>query len=158
MSGSAEAPQSFEEDPGATLSLAQKLDRLFEARRAETGERPSYRAVAEEIKEAHGGKPVISWQHIWALTTGSKTDPKIGQLQALADYFDVGVEDLLPCHSEEEFAIRLALRSAIKSADVRRIALEASQAGLSKEGVATLVRLIRLLGGKEEGLDDESLN
>lgn len=66
--------------------LADLLNVLFDKRRKPDGRAYSNEDVASAIR-AKGGQ--ITQSYIWMLRRGTREDPKISHLKALADFFDV---------------------------------------------------------------------
>jgi transcriptional regulator with XRE-family HTH domain len=69
------------------LSLAHKLDKLFQTVHRPGGKEYSYEAVAENIRQANG--PTISATYIWQLRKGIRNNPTKKHLEALARFFGV---------------------------------------------------------------------
>ncbi|MEV5594460.1 XRE family transcriptional regulator [Streptomyces sp. NPDC052496] len=76
-----------DEDRGP-VSLAEKLDRLFQERSRERGKSLSANDVATEIN-IRAGEQVISGNYIWQLRKGRKDNPTKRHIEALAEYFGV---------------------------------------------------------------------
>lgn len=149
---------------GGHLSLANKLQALFDSQEALTGKRPSYKSVAHDIQLRHGEK-AISGGHIWKLATGRFDNPQIKHLTLLAEYFKVPVRYLLEDDDtfsaiEEEAELLRELREqtellkALEDEGIRGIALELADARLSAEARKTLIDMIRFLKGQENAKGD----
>ncbi|GGX12845.1 hypothetical protein GCM10010297_37870 [Streptomyces malachitofuscus] len=73
-------------DDLARKTLAQKLNRLFATVRSKDGPEFSNEHVAAAIRRTG---VAISQSYIWQLRKGSKLNPTLRHLQALADFFGV---------------------------------------------------------------------
>ncbi|MEU4198944.1 helix-turn-helix transcriptional regulator [Streptomyces sp. NPDC039022] len=76
-----------DEDRGP-VSLAEKLDRLFQERSRERGKSLSANDVATDIN-IRAGEQVISGNYIWQLRKGKRDNPTKRHIEALAEYFGV---------------------------------------------------------------------
>ena len=83
-------------------SLAEKLDRLFQTKRSPNGREYTYAEVATGITV--NGIAAISAAYLCDLRNGTKENPRIKHLEALAAFFDVPVTYFL---DEDEAATRM---------------------------------------------------
>jgi transcriptional regulator with XRE-family HTH domain len=148
----ADAP---DREPGL---LARRLERLFAtAHPPARGPYTITEAVAG-INEAAGAS-VISYNYLYQLRRGTKTEPSHSRLAAIARFFGVPVTYFT---DDEETAADIEdqleagkIATALQDAGVRNIAFRA--AGLSAESLAAILAMIenvRRLEGLPDGDDD----
>ncbi|MFC3690348.1 helix-turn-helix domain-containing protein [Aquipuribacter hungaricus] len=125
-------------DSDAPRSLAEKLDHLFATVPTPEGREASYREVADAI--ANRGGPTISPSYVWQLRSGTKDNPTMKHLQALASYFGVDVAYFFDNTVTTRVADELTLLDATRDPAVRAVALHA--AGLSPDSVDLVVAVI----------------
>jgi len=127
-------------------TLADKLDRLFEAVHP-AGRGPySNEEVAALIREQGG--PTISATYIWLLRKGQRNNPTLKHLEALANFFGVPAAYFFDDETAAKVDAELALLNALKDLGVQRLALRA--AGLSPrslDSIAEMIERVRELEG-----------
>ena len=142
----AEAP----DEPGATGSLAERLNRLFDRVRKPNGKEYSLREVADGIT---AGGESISHAYIGQLRNGTKTDPTISHLRALAKFFGVPVEyftcDALATEVDKE----LDLAAALQQVRARTVALRESVIPEAESAIGALTELLGVIRGLEDRRD-----
>lgn len=135
--------------PASELSLAAKLDRLFQVMHRRGGKEHSYEEVAEAIRQ--GGGPTISATYIWQLRKGIRDNPTKRHLEALASFFGVPPAYFLDDAAAREIDEDLTLLRALRDASVRQIAFRANDLSQgSLRAIAEMVETARKL----EGLPD----
>ncbi len=107
----------------ARPTLAEKLDRLFSAVRPGGRREYSYEDVSRGIRQR--GITTMSDSLLWELRTGKKDNPKMRQVEALADFFGVPVSYFFDTDESAELYARLESLPIALDADVRKIALRA---------------------------------
>ncbi|MEV6209582.1 helix-turn-helix transcriptional regulator [Kitasatospora sp. NPDC051914] len=117
--------------------FAERLDHLFRTVHP-AGRGPyTYAEVADGIKEAAGSDSKgISASAIQQLRTGSKTNPTMNTIEALAQFFGVRPSYFFDDESAERTAAELSLLASMRDNNVRTIATRAS--GLSPETLSVL--------------------
>lgn len=131
-----------QDDPGATRTLADKLDHLFRTVRAPTGREQSLEAVADAVRARGGGS--ISATYIWQLRKGLRTNPRMSHLDALARHFGVDPGYFFPNELAEQMEADLtAAGPALHDLGAR--ALAAHAAGLPQHTQAVLIEVAMLL-------------
>lgn len=135
--------------PGTEGTLAAKLDRLFRTVHPRGKEEASYRDVARAI-EARGG-PTISASYLHALRTGTKDNPTMRHLEAIADFFGVSPAYFFNDDLARKIDQQLELLEAMRDAGVRHIALRAAE--LSPGAIDMIKEMVertrRLEGGEQ---------
>jgi transcriptional regulator with XRE-family HTH domain len=132
-------------------SLADKLDRLFQAVRPAGRGEYSYQEVADAIR-AEGG-PTISATYLWQLRKGLRDNPTRNHLAALARFFGVSPAYFFDEDAAEVVDAQLSLLAAMRDASVRSVALRA--AGLSVESLAA-VQVVIDHARRLEGLEADA--
>jgi transcriptional regulator with XRE-family HTH domain len=136
-----------------SASLASRIDRLFRSR-LDNGREYSYRDVATAISngQGRGRGETISSAYVWGLRTGSKDNPTMKHLQALARFFSVS-----PAYFFDEELTELPeearLLAATSRESVRRLAVAALE--LSEESLAVVFGVVTHLR-RLEGLPAQS--
>lgn len=138
------------------LSLAQKLNHLFDTvRNPETGKPYANAEVSQAIHEAGGPEgPSVSPSAIGQLRSGAKPNPTVNTVKALARHFGVTPQYFFPDfddESSERVRAALELISAVGDNDVRGLAFRAN--GLSVDSLRMIKAVIeqaRRLEGLEE--------
>jgi transcriptional regulator with XRE-family HTH domain len=133
-------------EPGA---LAQKLDRLFQSIHTRGRAEISYREVARAIEEMGG--PTVSASYLHALRTGSRDNPTMKHLEALAAFFGVPPAYFFDDAAAARVDAQLELLAEMRDAGIRRIAQRAQ--GLSPVSL-DMIREIVERTRRIEGLDD----
>jgi len=126
-------------------TLAKKLDHLF-ATVHPPGREYSYREVAAAV-------PGISAQYVQQLRTGSRDNPTIQHLEALAGFFGVSLAYFADDATSERVDAVLDLAFSLNDPSVRLIALRS--AGLSPGGRRAITEMIEHVRAVE-GLPSES--
>lgn len=123
-------------------SLAERIDRLFQACPSPKGRQYSYREVATAISRSEGGRrrgEAISAAYIWGLRTGVKDNPTLKHLQALSGFFQVSpsyfFDEELTQVPEDARILAATAREA-----VRRLAVAVLE--LSEESVGAVLNLV----------------
>lgn len=121
-------------EPAAPATLAERLDLLF--RTVHPGRRRpwSMREAATQINTA-AGRQVISHGYLWSLRKGTKTNPSIIQIAAIAAFF--GVPPSYFFDTPGEPPIDPALRIALSDDKVREVILRAQ--GLPEPALRALI-------------------
>lgn len=134
---------------GGTPTLAEKLDRLFQSTRSPNGSEYTYAEVAAGINA--GGIATISDTYLCDLRNGTKENPRIRHVEALAQFFRVPVTYFLDGDGSSQLFDQLETLPVSTNADVRRIALRAVDLSPETlEAVAGIIERARQL----EGLKD----
>lgn len=136
--------------PGLPGSLADKINRLFEALHDDDGGGPrSNDEVAEAITLA-GTK--ISASYLWLLRTGRRDNPGKNHLEAIAGYFRVPPAYFFDDRIAQEIHAELDLLAAMRKAGVRELALRAADLSAdSVRAIAAMVEHARRLEQLEPG-------
>jgi ESX-1-secreted protein regulator len=146
----AEAP---DHEPGA---LARRLDRLFTTAHPPWRGPYSISEAVTAINEAAGSK-IISYNYLYQLRRGTKTEPSHSRLAAIARFFGVPVSyftdnDETAASLEAQIQER-ELTAALRDQGVRHVAFRA--AGLSPGSLAAILTVIEN-ARRLEGLPDDS--
>lgn len=134
-----------EPDDGARHSnLADRLNRLFAvvipAGRTRPYSNPEVaRAVSAE------GDVQISPQYLWALRNGSRDNPTLKQIEALAAFFGVPPAYFLSDEKAADIDEQLMLLAAARDADVREIMRRSTT--LSRPDRQAILRIMQSLTG-----------
>lgn len=138
-----------EQEPAGGVSLADKLDRLFQTVHSPRGREYTYDEVAAGIREQGG--PSISSAYIWELRTGRTDNPRKQHLEALAKFFDVSPAYFFDDESATLLHAQLGLLAAMRDAKIRGIATRA--ATLSPQALDAIAEMVRRLQ-QIEGVDE----
>ncbi|HEY1619759.1 MAG TPA: helix-turn-helix domain-containing protein [Streptosporangiaceae bacterium] len=103
-------------------TLADRIERLFQTVHPGQARPYSIRQVADQINAA-AGERVISHGYLWQLRKGTKTNPSITQIAALAGFFGVPPSYFFPASGEDQ--PDPATRLALSDSAVREITLRA---------------------------------
>lgn len=122
----------------AKSELAVKLDRLFDLRRKPHEPPMSNQTAADEITAVTGVS--ISPAYIWGLRNGSKTNPTLAHLRAIAEFFGVPPSYLIDSGVDENLEKQLAFLEALRGAKVRNIAMRAS--GITPQSLESVTALL----------------
>lgn len=139
-----------EGEPQAPLSLADKLDKLFETSHGRGGRQVSNDEVAAAIN-ARGGT-TISASYLWLLRTGKRDNPGKAHLEALARYFGVPPAYFFDDEIARQVDAQLTLLAAVRDAGVMHLALRA--AALSPQALHTITAMVEH-ARHLEGVPDE---
>lgn len=133
-----------------TKTLAEKLNRLFETVHPRDRGEYSLEEVAEGIRRQGGA--AISGQYVWQLRRGTRDNPSMRQLEALAQFFGVPTAYFFDDEATARIDAQLELLVALRDASVQELALRA--AGLSPESLRAIAGMIehaRSLEGLPDG-------
>ncbi|MFI5932036.1 helix-turn-helix domain-containing protein [Actinoplanes sp. NPDC051494] len=134
-------------------SIADRLNHLFAVVRPAGRTRPfSNPEVARVVSDR--GDVQISPQYLWALRNGSRDNPTVKQLEALAAFFGVPPAYFLSDERAADIDEQLALLAAARDADVREIMQRSST--LSGPDRLAVLRIIQRLSGEDAGHADGS--
>ncbi|GAB7146071.1 helix-turn-helix domain-containing protein [Mycobacterium riyadhense] len=129
-------------DAQASSDLAVKLRRLFDIVRRPNEPPMSNQAAVEKIKDKTG--VAISATYLWQLRNGSRTNPTVQHVRALAKFFGVPTAYLVDNESDHKIEAQLGLLVNLRDSGVRDLAARAS--GLTPEalrGVAAMIDAAR---------------
>jgi len=136
--------------------LARRLEHLF-ATVHPPGRGPySTREAAEAINEA-AGRQLLSYNYLYQLRRGSKTEPGHTRLAAIARFFQVPLSYFDDSDAAAEIDEQLELAAALRDQGVRNIAFRA--AGLSTASLRTILAVVenaRRLEGLPDGETPDS--
>ncbi len=119
-------------------SLARKLDHLFATVHPRGRGEYTHEEVAEEITRR--GVISVSHTYIWQLRSGIKTNPTMAIIEALSDFFGVPPAYFFDIETTARIDAELELLEAMRDADVRRLAIRASD--LSSESLKTILEMV----------------
>lgn len=138
---------------GGTPSFAQKLDQLFQSVRSPSGGEYTYADVAAGITAR--GIATISDTYLCDLRNGTKENPRIRHVEALADFFGVPIAYFLDGDASARLFDRLETLPAAANANVRRIALRAVDLSPETlEAVAGMIERARQMEGLKDRRPD----
>ena len=138
-------------DHAARTTFTERLNRLFAVVRPAGRTRPySNPEVARAVSAA--GDVQISPQYLWALRNGSRDNPTLKQIEALADFFGVPAAYFLSDERAADVEEQLALLAAARDADVREIMRRSST--LSAPDRLAVLRILQRLGGEPDERPD----
>jgi transcriptional regulator with XRE-family HTH domain len=125
---------------GAGLgALAQRLERLFTTVHPPDRGPYSLREAAQAINQA-AGRPLISYNYLYQLRKGLKTEPGHTRLAAIARFFGVPVTYFSDDDEAARIEAQLELATALRDAGVREVA--ARVAGLSPASIQAILGVI----------------
>ena len=137
------------DEAGSELTFARKLDRLFQSVRSPGGGEYTYAEVSAGI--AARGVATISDTYLCDLRNGTKENPRIRHVEALADFFGVPISYFLDGDESARLFDQLETLPAAANESVRRIALRAVDLSPETlEAVAGMIERARQM----EGLKD----
>ncbi|MBT2528507.1 hypothetical protein J7E91_24605 [Streptomyces sp. ISL-99] len=115
------------------------------------GRRFTLQEVVDGIKKAAGpNDPKLSVGRLWALAKGKATNPTVGTLRVLGDFFGVPLAYFIDDEVEARVSAQLALIAAMRANDVRSVALRAATvATMSAQGVEAVRSLVEQGGALE---------
>lgn len=132
-------------------TLADRLNHLFAVvRPAGRARGYSNPEVAREVSAR--GDVQISPQYLWALRNGSRDNPTLKQLEALAEFFGVPAAYFLSDERAADIDEQLSVLAAARDADVREI-MQRSSTLSGPDRLAVLRIIQRLSGEKSAGTD-----
>lgn len=126
------------EEPGAALTLADKLDRCFKTMHpADRGEW-TYKEVSAGVA-AMG--VTCSPSYLWQLRRGHRDNPTLRQLEAIARFFHVPMTYFVGTEEEiDQVDAQMSVVQAMRTPGVRDVALRAS--ALSPAGLRAIANII----------------
>lgn len=134
---------------GGQPSLADKINRLFQALHDDEGAPRSNEEVAEAIT---GAGTKISASYLWLLRTGRRDNPGKNHLEAIAAYFRVPPAYFFDDRIAQDIHAELDLLAAMRNAGVRELALRAADLSAdSVRAIAAMVEHARRLEQLEQG-------
>ncbi|MFV1501314.1 helix-turn-helix domain-containing protein [Mycobacterium kansasii] len=139
---SAGTPGDGDTQASSDLDLAAKLNKLFDIVRKPNEPPMSNQAAVEKIQEKTG--VAISATYMWQLRNGSRTNPTVQHVRAIAKFFGVSTAYLVDNDSDEKIEAQLGLLVNLRDSGVRDLAARAS--GLTPDalrGVAAMVDAAR---------------
>ncbi|OBK38560.1 XRE family transcriptional regulator [Mycobacterium sp. 1245111.1] len=119
-------------------TLADRLNRLFDLVRKPNEPPMSNAAASAAIKEKTGVS--ISAAYLWQLRNGTKDNPTVAHLRALAEFFGLPASYLVDTTPDPGLEAQLNLLQALRDHGVRGIALRAS--GLTPRALTNLASMI----------------
>lgn len=143
-----------DDDPQATASLAERLDKLFALARPPGLDREyTYREVAGAIAEQGG--PSTTANYLYLLRSGRRDNPGRKLLEALADFFGSNVSYFYDTSlTSESLDEELRLVAALRDTSIRQLALRSvdlSPGNLSH--IMGIVEQVRALEGLPPGAE-----
>ncbi|QES47229.1 hypothetical protein DEJ50_04660 [Streptomyces venezuelae] len=138
-------------DPEAEL-LGRRIEYLFTYVQP-LGRRYTLQEVVDGIKKSAGANdPKLSVGRLWSLVKGRASNPTVGTLRVLGEFFGVPLAYFIDDEVAERVSAQLSLIAAMRANDVRSVALRAAAvATMSAQGIEAVRSLIEQ-GGK--GDDD----
>src|SRR3954466_4572585 len=125
-------------DGVAPMTLAEKLDRLFQTVRPRDGGEFTFEEVAEGIR-GRGGR-TVSATYVWQLRKGLRDNPTKKHLEALADVFGVSPAHFFDDEAASRVDAELRRLTALHDASMRHLAVRAF--GLSPESLAAIAGVV----------------
>lgn len=129
------------------MTLADKIDKLFQVVRRPGGAPYSHEDVAKACREATGES--FSATYLWQLRTGRRDNPTKRHLEALAAFFQVPPAYFFQDERSAQIEAELELLGALRDSAVRQVALRAVT--LSPEGLGTVSDIIDAIVRRESG-------
>lgn len=121
-----------------TGELADRLNKLFETMRKAGAPPLSNAAAAAAITRKTGVS--ISPAYLWQLRNGTKTNPTVAHLRAIADFFGVPPSYLIDRGTDPAIDAQLNLLQALRDNGVRDLAARAS--GLTPQALNSLAAIV----------------
>lgn len=117
------------------------------------GRRYTLQEVVDGIKEAAGtNDPKLSVGRLWALAKGKVSNPTIGTLRVLGEFFGVPLAYFIDDEVAARVSAQLALVAAMRANDVRSVALRAAAvATMSTQGIEAVRSLVERGGVMGDG-------
>lgn len=156
--GNTQDPDTLDPGPEQGPVLSQRLDQLFQMKRA-AGQKLTNNEVAEQVRQQHPGVRV-SGAYLSALRAGKRGNPSPELLVALAEFFDVAPGYFLDRAHSGRIAEQLDMLEGLRKAGIRGIAMRA--VGLSDESLEAVtsvldqVRKLQGLPPVHEDAEDDS--
>ncbi|MFY1632067.1 XRE family transcriptional regulator [Solwaraspora sp. WMMB335] len=136
------------EDRPRRSALADRLNHLFAVVIPAGRTRPySNPEVARAVSAS--GEVQISPQYLWALRNGSRDNPTLKQIEALAAFFGVPPAYFLSDDKAADIDEQLMLLAAVRDADVREIMRRSTT--LSRPDRLAVLRIMQRLTGDATG-------
>ncbi|MFJ8586615.1 hypothetical protein ACIRD2_18450 [Streptomyces sp. NPDC093595] len=156
----AQAPREEAADrvpDGEAELLGRRIEYLFTYVQP-LGRRFTLQEVVDGIKEAAGPHdPKLSVGRLWALVKGKASNPTVGTLRALGDFFGVPLAYFIDDEVEARVSAQLALIAAMRANDVRSVALRAAAvATMSAQGIEAVRTLVEQGGALADGTEKET--
>ena len=129
----------------AALTLAEKIETLFDVVRRPNRELFSNEDVARACRERSGES--FSATYLWQLRTGRRDNPTKRHLEVLADFFHVPVAYFFDDDQGAAIAKELELLGALRDAHVRSLALRAVN---RPRGMGTVSDMIDVIARREK--------
>lgn len=145
-----EEPSAANDPCDAGLSLADKLNQLFEVVHPKGRGPYTNDEVAEALKKQGGS--TISGTYLWQLRTGRRDNPTRRHYEAIAAFFKVPPAYFFDDDLARRYGEQLKRLQRLQQAGVERVALRA--VGLSPKSMDTLMTMIEHVR-QLEGLPDE---
>jgi transcriptional regulator with XRE-family HTH domain len=122
------------EEPAAPATLAERIDLLFRTVHPGRSRPYSMREAASQINDA-AGQQVISHGYLWSLRKGTKTNPSMIQIAAIAAFFGVPPSYFFDAPGEPP--VDPAVKIALSDDKVREVILRAQ--GLPEPALRALI-------------------
>lgn len=126
------------DDPKRDSAFADKLNHLFATVHPRESGEYTHEEVAEEIRRRGG--PSISHTYLWQLRRGIRANPSLNVIEALASFFGVPPGYFFDEEMTRRVNEQLDLATAIRDADIRNLALRASD--LSPESLKAILDMV----------------
>jgi transcriptional regulator with XRE-family HTH domain len=130
--------------------LARRLEHLF-ATAHPPGRGPYSIKEAVEAINADAGQQLLSYNYLYQLRRGTKTEPSHSRLAAIARFFQVPITYFDDSDTAAEIDEQLELAAALRDQGVRNLAFRA--AGLSAASLRTILTVVEN-ARRLEGLPD----
>jgi len=126
-------------EPGGGLTLAARLNHLFEVIHPADRSRPYSNDEVAALLQEQGG-PTVSGTYLWQLRTGRRDNPTKRHLEALADFFGVPVAYFFDDDVARRVGTDLETLLRLREAGVQSVALRA--VGLSPKSMDAVLAMI----------------
>lgn len=134
---------------GPRRSFADKLDHLFRVVHPAGRGEFSYKEVEAGVA-ARGGE--ISSAYVWHLRKGSRDNPTLKHMEALAEFFGVAVSYFVDDDVAARVDAELSVIAALRDSGVRHVALRASGLSAATLGaISGIIEQARRLEGLPDG-------
>lgn len=134
-------------DPEHPRSLADKLTYLFDHVRRPDGRKYTLEQVAQAVARTTGRS--CTRQYLSNLCSGSKDNPTMDVLEALAGHFDVSPAYFFDDKKSAEIVDQINLALALRDGGVREIALRALLE-LDPKDVPVVTDVIKAIGARRQ--------
>lgn len=125
-------------DAQTSPDFAAKLQKLFDIVRKPNEPPMSNQTAVEKIKEKTG--VAISATYMWQLRNGSRTNPTVQHVRAIAKFFGVPTSYLVDNDSDDRIEAQLGLLVNLRDSGVRDLAARAS--GLTPDALRGMVAML----------------